>query len=289
MTTACISSPRPAFVALRFVGGLCASALLWLVAESPASAQGRLDARYEATLAGISVGKGSWTIEITDDQFSATASGGTAGLLKAFAGGSGTSAAQGRVVNGALVATGYAASTVTSKKTEAIQMVLLNGYVKEFEIEPEPPVDPDRIPVTDAQRHGVYDPMTGAMLRVPGTGEMLAPDSCRTGAAIFDGRMRYDLKLDFKRMETVKAEKGYQGPVLVCALYFTPVAGYIPDRPVIKYLSEERKMEIAFAPLAGTRMLIPYRMRVPTPLGPAVLEATEFVATPTPPHPPKTN
>ena len=136
-----------------------------------ASAQGRLDARYEATLAGIPVGKGAWTIDIGDDQFSAAASGGTAGLLKAFAGGSGTGASQGRVVNGALVPTNYSASTTTSKKSEAIHMVLANGNVKEYGIEPEPPVDPDRIPVTDAHRHGVYDPMTASMLRVPGTGE----------------------------------------------------------------------------------------------------------------------
>ena len=67
------------------------------------------------------------------------------------------------------------------------------------------------------------------------------PDACRTGAGIFDGRLRYDLKLDFKRMETVKAERGYHGPALVCAVYFTPVAGYIPDRPVIKYLATERQ------------------------------------------------
>jgi hypothetical protein len=275
----------------RALGGLCAAAMMLLVPGHAALAQSqgaRLDARYEATLAGIPIGRGTWTIEIADDQFSAAATGGTAGLLKAFAGGSGSSASQGRVVNGALVSTGYAATTTTSKKSETIRMALINGYVKDFVIEPEPPVDPDRIPVTDAQRHGVYDPMTGAMLRVPGTGEMLAPDSCRTGAAIFDGRMRYDLKLDFKRMETVKAEKGYQGPVLVCALYFTPVSGYIPDRPVIKYLSAERKMEIAFAPLAGTRMLVPYRMRIPTPLGPAVLEATEFITTAAPPHAAKT-
>ncbi len=258
-------------------------------AQVPSVGQGHLDARYEATLAGIPVGKGGWTIDIAEDQFTASASGGTAGLLKAFAGGSGSSASQGRVVNGALVSTGYAATTTTSKKSETIRMALVNGYVKEFVIEPEPPVDPDRIPVTDAQRRGVYDPMTGAMLRVPGTGEMMAPDSCRTGAAIFDGRMRYDLKLDFKRMETVKSEKGYQGPVLVCALYFIPVSGYIPDRPVIKYLSEARKMEIAFAPLAGTRMLIPYRMTIPTPLGTAMLEATEFIATAAPSHPAKTN
>jgi uncharacterized protein DUF3108 len=291
---ACMRSPRPAqtlpgrVVLLRFAAGLCAVALMWLGLQDSASAQGRLDAKYEATLAGIPVGKGAWTIEITDDTFAASASGGTAGLLKAFAGGSGTSAAQGRVVNGALVASGYVASTTTSKKTETIHMTLLNGAVKEFSIEPEPPVDPDRIPVTEAQRHGVYDPMTGAMLRVPGNGELMSPDSCRTGAPVFDGRMRYDLKLDFKRIETVKAEKGYQGPVLVCAIYFSPVAGYIPDRPVIKYLVAQRNMEIAFAPIAGTRILIPYRMTVPTPLGTAMLEATQFITQPIPPHLAKT-
>ena len=54
--------------------------------------------------------------------------------------------------------------------------------------------------------------MTGSMLRVPGNGEVLSPEACRTGAGIFDGRLRYDLKLDYKRMETVKAERGYHGP-----------------------------------------------------------------------------
>jgi len=280
-------SPVAARFALPALSGLFACVLLALAPQA-ASAQGHLDARYEATLAGIPVGKGAWTIEIADDTFSAAASGGTSGLLKAFASGSGTGASQGRVVNGALVGTNYTASTTTSKKTEAIHMVLANGNVKEYGIEPEPPVDPDRLPITEAHRHGVYDPMTGSMLHVPGTGELLTPDACRTGATIFDGRMRYELKLDFKRMETVKAEKGYQGPVVVCAIYFAPVAGYIPDRPVIKYLSAARNMEIAFAPIAGTRVLVPFRMVIPTPLGTAMLEATQFITTATPPRVAKT-
>jgi len=291
VTTQCdfgMISPRLAKAAPRVLGGLLAGAAMLLSAPHAAFAQGKLDARYEATLAGIPVGKGAWTIEIADDQFSAAASGGTSGLLKAFAGGSGTGAAQGRVVNGALVASSYSATTTTSKKSEAIRILLANGNVKEFAIEPEPPVDADRLPVTDAHRRGVYDPMTGAMIKVPGTSEVLSPDSCRTGAGIFDGRMRYDLKLDFKRMETVKAEKGYHGPVVVCAVYFTPVAGYIPDRPVIKYLAAQRNIEIAFAPVAGTRILVPFRMTVPTPLGTAVLEATQFITQATPPRVAKT-
>src|ERR1700676_752468 len=277
----------PAEAALRALGGLCALAFL-LAAPHPAFAQGRLDAQYEATLAGIPFGRGAWTIDISDDQFSAAASGGTAGLLKAFSGGIGTGASQGRVVAGALVATNYSASTTTSKKSEAIHMVLVNGNIKEYAIEPEPPVDPDRLPVTDAHRRGVFDPMTGSMLRVPGTADPLGPEACHTGAAIFDGRMRYDLKLDFKRMESVRAEKGYHAPVVVCAVYFSPVAGYIPDRAVIKYLTAQRHIEIAFAPVAGTRILVPFRMAVPTPLGTAMLEATQFITSATPPRVAKT-
>src|SRR6195256_4520979 len=288
VTTCRTISPRLAKTARRALGSLCAGALVLLAAAQAASAQGRLDARYEATLAGIPVGKGAWTIDISDDQFSASAAGGTAGLLKAFAGGSGTGASQGRVVNGALVATNYSASTTTSKKTEAIRIVMSNGNVKEYAIEPEPPVDPDRLPVPDAQRRGVYDPMTGSMLRVPGSGDPLSPEACRTGAAVFDGRMRYDLKLDFKRMETVKAEKGYHGPVVVCAVYFSPVAGYIPDRPVMKYLTNQRNIEIAFAPVAGTRILVPFRITLPTPFGTAVLEATQFITQASPPRVAKT-
>jgi hypothetical protein len=281
-------SPRLVPLAPRVLGRLCTGACLLLLAAPSAFAQGKLDARYEATLAGIPVGKGAWTIDIADDSFSAAASGGTSGLLKAFAGGSGTGAAQGRVVNGALVSSNYSATTTTSKKSEAIRIVLSNGNVKDYAIEPEPPVDPDRLPITDAHRRGVYDPMTGSMLRVPGSGDPLSPEACRTGAAVFDGRMRYDLKLDFKRMETVKAEKGYRGPVVVCAVYFSPVAGYIPDRPVIKYLAAQRNIEITFAPIAGTRILVPFRMVIPTPLGTAMLEATQFITQASPPRVAKT-
>ncbi|MEA2892849.1 MAG: hypothetical protein QOI05_3642, partial [Bradyrhizobium sp.] len=50
--------------------------LALVAAASPASAQGKLDARYEVTLAGLPVGKGSWVVDIADDQYSASASGG---------------------------------------------------------------------------------------------------------------------------------------------------------------------------------------------------------------------
>jgi hypothetical protein len=268
--------------------GLALLALAWAATPHGAAAQGRLDAQYEATLAGVPVGRGSWAIEIGDETYAAAAQGGTAGLLKAFSQGSGTGASQGRIINGALVANYYQASTTTGKKSEQIHITLANGNVKEFGIEPQPPVDADRVPVTDAHKRGVFDPMTASLLRVPGNGELLTPEACRASAPVFDGRMRYELKLDYKRMENVRAEKGYRGPAVVCAIYFTPVAGYIPDRPVIKYLSTARNIEIAFVPIAGTRILVPFRMVIPTPFGTGMLEATSFVTQALPPRVAKT-
>mgnify|MGYP001245932528 CR=1 FL=1 len=275
--------PRPVKAG---IAGACAAAFLML-APLPAFAQGKVEAHYEASLAGIAVGRGTWGIEIADDFYSASAQGATAGLLKAFSGGTGSGSVQGRVVNGALVPGAYVA-TVNSKKSETIKINLANGGVKDFSIQPEPPVDADRIVVTEAHKKGVIDPMTSSLVKVAGNGDPVGPDACRGGSSVFDGRLRYDLKLDFKRMETVKSDKGYHGPAVVCAIYFTPVAGYIADRPVIKYLAAERRMEIVLVPIAGTRVLVPFRLTIPTPFGPAVLEATQFNTTALPPKVAKT-
>lgn len=264
-------------------GAVLAAALASLPA-GPASAQGKLDARYEVTLAGIPVGRGAWTIEIAEDHYSATVSGATVGLLKAISGGHGNGGVQGRLANGQFAPVDYTATSETSKKSETIRIVFNGGNVTESSITPEPPVDDARIPVTDAHRRGVLDPMTGSMIRVPGNGDPLGPEACKPAAAIFDGRMRYDLRLEYKRVDTVKAAKGYHGPAVVCAIYFTPVSGYVPDRAAIKYLAAQKAMEVWLAPIAGTRVLVPFKLSIPTPLGHGVLLATQFNATAVPPR-----
>jgi hypothetical protein len=244
----------------------------------PARAEGKLDARYTVTLAGVPIGKGAWVIDVTDGQYTAAASGLTTGLLRVFASGQGSSASRGQI-NGAgqPVATIYASSISSGKWSEELRITLAGGTVKDVTVEPPVTPHPDRVPVTDAHRKGVTDPMTAALVAAAGNGDPLSPEVCNRKASIFDGRMRYDLKTEFKRVDEVKADKGYQGRVAVCAFYFTPIAGYIPDRPAIKYLIAQRDMEIWLAPLAGTRLVVPFRVSIPTPLGLGVLEATQFV------------
>ena len=264
---------------------LLASCVLAVVAFGligVAFAEGRLEAHYSATLAGIPIGSGSWTIEAAETQYTATVNGSTSGLLRAFTGGQGNATSRSTLNGGKVVSSIYAATITTRKHTDSIRITISNGNVKDFRIDPPQDADPERIPITDAHQHNVLDPMTASMVRMSGNGDILSPEACERTLAVFDGRLRYDLQFAFKRMDNVKAKKGYAGPVVVCAAYFSPIAGFVPSRSAIKYLSKQREMEIWLAPIAGTRVLVPYRAQSPTPVGQAVLEASEFISVPLP-------
>ena len=264
---------------------LCiAGTILGIVGTIPAgcNAQGKLDARYTASLAGLPIGRGAWVIDVGDDQYTAAASGMTTGILSVFASGKGASAARGRVRGDGLSPNTYASSITSDNKTEEMRVTLTNGNVKDATITPPTPFKPERLPLTEANKRGVIDPMSGVLMLPPGSGDPLGPEACRRTIPMFDGRMRFDLQMTFRRMDVVRAVKGYQGPAVVCLVQFQPVAGYVPERPALKYLVAQRDIEVYLAPLMGTRILVPFKLTVPTPLGQGVIEATQFVSTPTP-------
>jgi hypothetical protein len=107
-------------------------------------------------------------------------------------------------------------------------------------------------------------------------GEGLSQEACRHTLPIFDGHQRYDLKLAFKRLDKVTAEKGYAGPVVVCSVSYEPIAGHRANIPLVKYLSEGREMEIALAPIAGMSLLAPFRLSVVSTLANLMIEANRF-------------
>ena len=268
------------------------AALLAAIAGSAgdtASAQGRLEAHYNATLGGVPFGRGTWQINVSDDQFATTVSATTSGVLRLFTTGRGNSASHGSVAAGQLNASTYTSSIATDRRYDEVRMLLNSGTVKEFMAEPPNTPHPHRVPLQDQHRRGVLDPLTASIMRVPGSGNTFVPQACNRKLAIFDGRMRYDLQFAYKRLDKVKSEKGYQGTVVVCAVYFSPVAGHVPSRPVITYLTQLRDAEIWLAPIAGTRLMVPYRITLPTPFGFGVVQATQFMSEAQPARPTPTS
>ena len=257
------------------LGVFIAAVALLAAPTGPVCAQGRVEATYRATLAGIPIGSGNWIIDIGPRQYAGAATGRASGLMRVLVSGEGSSTVRGMIKQGRLIPLIFAAN-IHSKDSYDVRMEMSGGNVKVLKNDPPIIESPDRVPLTDTHRRGVIDPMTALMITVPGTGEVVSSEACKAKLPIFDGRQRFDLVLSFRRMDVVESEKGYRGAAVVCGASYVPIAGHRPGRYVIQYLQETRDIEIWLAPIAGTRVLIPYRVSVPTFFGNAILQAAQF-------------
>ncbi len=248
-----------------------------------AYAQGRLEAEYTASLAGLTIGEGVWVVSIGEKEYTAEVSGRVTGLLSLISSGDGSVSARGTVSQGGLSATHYASDvkyvvTGKSKKFSTVRMELGSRTVKNLALEPSNPPDKKEVPVTEAHQREIIDPLTALLIPIAGAGEVLTAGACEQTLPVFNGAHRFNLVLAFKRMEEVRADKGYRGAAVVCGVNYQPVAGYNPHAHTVKYLVKNRDMEIWLTPIAGTRVLAPFRIAVPTKIGLAVLQAKRFVA-----------
>ncbi len=244
-----------------------------------ASAQAKLDAVYDLTLFGLPIGQIAWTVELRDNRYVAAASGATVGLLRIFSDGHGDIAARGTLSEGQPIASNFALKLVAGKWSDEVRILFSGDRAKEYVNAPAP-ADPDEVPLTDANRKGVIDPMTALLVRIPGARETVVPEACERSIAVFDGHARYNLQLAFKRLDKVKTDTGYKGPVVVCAVKFYPVAGFNPKRFLVTYLAAQHDIEIWLAPFAGSRLMVPYRVSIPTRMGLGILQATKFESIP---------
>jgi hypothetical protein len=257
-----------------------ALALMTAVRGDHAHAGGNLHASYTISFARIRVGDIAATLVVGDSEFTISARGRAGGVMKLLVDGEGSFNTRGTITAGHPVPTNFTSKIVSNVEMLDVTMVLHEGTVKELAAAPPP--SSDRVPVTEANRQAIVDPLTAMLFSAAAAGEGLSQEVCRHTRPIFDGHQRYDLKLAFKRMDKVTAEKGYAGPVVVCSMGYEPIAGHHASTPLVKYLSEGREMEMALAPVAGTRLLAPFRVSVESMLANVVIEANRFEASANP-------
>jgi hypothetical protein len=254
---------------------LCAGALA--LAPTAARSQGTLEAVYSISIAHIPIGRITASADIGAGEYTISASGRAAGLMKVLASGDGTLTSHGTIEQGRPAPSSFIATTTSDDDKLDVRMTIENGNVQELAASPPPP-KADRVALTEADRKGITDPLSALLIPTAAGGDGLGAPACERTLPIFDGRRRFDLKLAFKRMDTMKAEKGYAGPVVVCSLALQPIAGHRASSPLVKYLTGGREIEIAFAPVAGTAMLAPLRVSVANMLGNLVVQASRFEA-----------
>ncbi len=263
----------------------CLGAVLALVAtgigSTAAMADGKLEARYRMSLGGLELGRAAFLVEVDDKSYTASGSGRLTGVVQAVSSGKGTVGARGMIERGTLAPRSFAMEAQTDKKSEGVRLVI-NAASTVTDVKVEPPVPPtdDRIPIADKDKRGIFDPITATLIMVPGTDSPVSAKACDRVLSIFDGRQRYDLELFFERIDQVRADKGYAGPAVVCRIAYKPIAGHKPGRSGVKYMMNNKDIFIWLAPVAGTRVLAPFKASVATAIGTAELQAVSFMTEP---------
>jgi hypothetical protein len=259
-----------------FAAGLT---LIVALIAGPAHAQLGFEAAYAIAVARIPIGSAAMTGSIGTDEYVISMSGRTSGLARVIASGEGSMSANGTVSASKLSPLRYTSKSTADDDTLAVTMTFKDGNVFELEAS-EPPPGEDRVALTLEHRRQVLDPLSA--LLIPAGDAGVSEAACRRVLPVFDGRRRYDLSLSFRRVEQVKASQGYAGPAAVCSVTFQPIAGHRRASPLLTFLTDGRDVEMALAPVAGARILAPFRITAMYMLGNVVMQATRFEPTAAP-------
>jgi hypothetical protein len=163
----------------------------------------------------------------------------------------------------------------SSSEQRTVRMGITDGKVAELQVDPPVEPKPDRVPVKEADKKGIVDPMSALLMPALTAKSLTDPDNCNRTIPVFDGASRMNVVLTYA--ETKKVEvPGYSGPVLVCNARYVPISGHRSERPATKFMQENKDMSVWLAPVEGPRVLFPVRVAVRTMIGMGELLASQW-------------
>lgn len=125
-------------------------------------------------------------------------------------------------------------------------------------------------PASEDHRRNVIDPISSLFLL---SEVMNSPggDICSGTIPVFDGKARYDLQLQSAGSRNVRT-RAWRGEVLVCHVWYHPVAGYDPE----DYPSEaelRHPLTLWLAPFEDGAFYLPVRLHTRAGFGGVTIEA----------------
>ena len=266
-------SIRPLYrVALCLALSLSLSLGLW---SAPAQAEA-LHGRYGVTLLGIPLGQAALDGEVAGQTYKIAINAKLTGIASLVSSSRGAAVASGAFLRGLIVPAAYANTSANSTQTRTVRVAMSGGSVKGVDVSPPLDPSPERVPLTDAHTRNIVDPLSALIMPVPGSEPVMGPAACNRTIPVYDGYTRFDVTLTFVGQRKVKA-KGYDGPVTVCAVRYTPIAGHRNRKPV-QFMAENKDIEVWLAPVGANRVVVPFRISMATMIGHLNIEANEFSA-----------
>ncbi len=263
----------------RTVPALATSVLLTLPAAAapapaPAVEPTPIHLKYGVALIGLPIGTATVDGAVGAKDYKLAGTGKLTGIAGVLVDTKGAVTSAGSLKDGRVVPSGFAATAGTPHYLLTIRMAEEKNAATQVVIDPAYIQTPDRIPLSPADKRNIIDPMSSFIMPVPGTGDLLGPAACDRTLPLFDGGVRFNINLTFKRLQQV-ATPAYTGPVAVCGARYQPISGYRPDRPVNKFMVDNKDMEVWLAPVGDTRFVYPHHVSIMSMIGMVTIDATE--------------
>lgn len=234
-----------------------------------------VEARYSSSVLIFKVGEITLSAHRESDSYFASTEIGAAGLAALFTDFDIRAEVSGGFEAGLPVPNRYAHIERTGRKVRAVDVAFVDRLAVSTA---EPPFGSlGQPPASDSERTGVLDPMTAVFFLSDAINASGNP-ACSGSIPVFDGKQRYDLRLEAAGVERVRTP-GWRGEARVCHIWYEPISGYDPeDFPSENELSHP--LTVWLAPLFDGEAHIPVRLHTRAGFGGITIEAQEIRALP---------
>jgi hypothetical protein len=259
------------------LGGALAAVALW----SGAAQAENMRASYRVSLIGLPIGVAVASSSVEASHYKVNLNVRLTGLAALVSSLKMALASSGELEAGAIAPMAYATTASNSRETRTLRMALNAGTVRQVQYSPQWDEDrsPEHVPLTAEHKRAILDPLSAFIMPVADGANPVGPAACARRVPVYDGYTRFDVALEFVGVREVRTE-GYAGPVTVCSARYFPIAGHKINARAIRFMADNRDMEVWLAPVPNIRVVVPYRVSLMTLAGTAVIEASELRFTP---------
>jgi len=229
-------------------------------------------ASYIVSLGGINIANVSVDLDDDGQNYRLDLSANVTGLGNLVSSGTASADASGSSTAPTLTSRTFALETHANGDDFNVDIAYQGGNVTAFQVQP-PLDDYDRVPIERSHLSGVGDMLSSFVFK----GGALNGDLCDRSMHIFTGVERFDIRMNFAAEdEATSPRTGYQGPVILCAIRYTPISGHFTTSEMTSYLAKTDRILAWYAPLGQTGYFIPYRMLVTTAMGDLSMVLTQM-------------
>jgi len=221
-------------------------------------------ARYVVTLRGVNISDVSVSLKDNGSRYDVNIHGDVSGLASLVAVGTAALKSNGNSSGENLQSEKFALETRSNGDRFSVGFEARNADVMSFQVFPPLSENKNRVPVLGRHRKDINDPIAAFLVKA----DSLSPDVCNRTVKVFTGIERYDIAMTFAENQTATSKRtGYQGPVVLCRMDYRPISGHFNNSESTKFMQNNQRFLIWYAPLGDTGYMIPYRVLIGTAFG----------------------